>query len=374
MRFALLLTLMFPCLLHAQELVRRAPLTPLEGAPQGTLRLAARDGVEWLSVIAVGLRPGHGYGLRVDERVLAHAEADLEGTLEFQLNGRGLWSAGRVQVLDGQGAVVLEARLSPLVRVPDITVEGGKSASVQIVFDEPEEGLALALACSRGNFVTLQAATVVASPRETDVGQVSCQLTITDRFGLSSSAGFTVTVLAPNRPPILSTIPDQTVRAGTRRSLQVQASDPNDLTGAGLRFALIDAPDYVALSDNGGGNATLLLAPAVTDTRGGRVVVQVSEPDGLQAQSAFQITLQPAVVILDVSRPAGKLILNGLGFGATGARVSVNGQDVSSRIIGQSDRSITLAGGLKRLNLKRGANQIQMRAGTTASNVFVFSL
>ncbi len=373
MRLALLL-IFFPCLLHAQELVRRAPLVPLEGAPQGTLRLAARDGVERLSVVAVGLRPGRCYGLRVDERVLAQDEADLEGTLEFQINGQGLWSARRVQVVDDLGAVALEARISPLLRVPDITVEGGKSASVQVVFDEPQEGLVLALACSRGNFVTLQATTVVASPRETDVGQVSCQLTVTDRFGLSNSAGFTVTVLAPNRPPILSTIPDQTIRAGTRRILQVQASDPNDLTGVGLRFALITAPDYVTLSDNGGGRATLSLAPAITDTKGGRVVLQVSEPDGLIAQSAFQVALQPAVVILDVSRPAGRLILNGLGFGATGAEVSINGQDLSGRITGQSDHSITLAGSLKRLNLRRGANQIQVRVGTTASNVFVFSL
>lgn len=330
----------------------------------------------WLPrrVMVWGLEPGHSYSLYAGSCLLAKGEADASGEVEFQIDsGDEFWNSGGLQVVDVLGRIVLEVRISPLVRVPDIVVEGGKSASVQIVFDEPEEGLVLGLACNRGNFISLQGTTVVASPRETDLGQVSCQLTITDRFGLSSRTGFTVTVLPPNRPPILSTIPDQRLRAGTRRSLTVQAADPNDPTGAGLRFAIVSAPAYVTLSDNGGGRATLLLAPAVTEIQGGRVVLQVSEPEGLMAQSAFEVTIEPAVVVLDVSRSSGRLILNGLGFGDR-AQVSINGQDVSRWITGQSDQSITLRGSLKRLNLQRGANQIQVRVGGAVSSVFLFSL
>lgn len=315
---------------------------------------------------------GQSYSLYAGGYLLARVDA--ETGLEFQIAPESESKRENTLYIAEILGIVVEVRISPLVRVPDITVEGGSSASVQIVFDEPEDGLILELACNRGNFITLQGTTVVASPRETDLGQVSCQLKITDRFGLSSNTGFTVTVLPPNRPPILSTIPDQTVKAGSRRSLMLQAADPNDPTGAGLRFSMISGPVYATLSDNGGGKATLLLAPTVAEFQGGRVVLQVSEPEGLTAQSAFEVTIEPAVVILDVSRSSGKLILNGLGFGTAQAQVSINGQDVSGRITGQSDHSITLAGSLKRLNLRHGANQIQVRAGEAISSIFVFSL
>ena len=64
---------------------------------------------------------------------------------------------------------------------------------------------------------------------------------------------------------------------------------------------------------------------------------------------------------------------NGVGFGAFGAMVNVNGRDISALIISQNDSSIALKGNKKKLNLKKGPNQITIKAGGITSNIFVLN-
>jgi hypothetical protein len=130
------------------------------------------------------------------------------------------------------------------------------------------------------------------------------------------------------------------------------------------------------LADNGNGTGTLRISPALTDTQGGRVTVQVTDPGGLTAETSFNIVVQKAVTISAAAFDTrGKqLFISGTGFGSSGAKVTINGADVTSRVIGQSDTSITVKGNKKKLNLKSGPNQVIVTSGGIASNTFVLNL
>ncbi|MDW8413831.1 MAG: FG-GAP-like repeat-containing protein [Acidobacteriota bacterium] len=261
--------------------------------------------------------------------------------------------------------------------IPNQTVEAGRTATVSLsISDADGHRVSAAVRCDRGNFASISGTTLSLAPGAGDVGTTTCTVTATDEFGLAGSANFAVTVIAANQPPTIAPISDVTLRAGEVRTVAVNASDPNG--NAGLRLSIVSAPAFVSLSDNGNGTGSIRIAPALTDTTGGRVTVQVTDPGGLSAQTSFNVTVQRAVVITAASfakqSDGSALFISGIGFGSSGARVSINGTDVSSRIVGQSDTSITLKGSKKKLNLRKGANQIVVTAGGVTSNTFVLNL
>ena len=66
--------------------------------------------------------------------------------------------------------------------------------------------------------------------------------------------------------------------------------------------------------------------------------------------------------------------IDGARFGSSGATVVVNGKDVSSFITAQADTQITLRGKNKKLNLKKGTNQIVVTVDGRPSNTYVLTL
>ena len=84
--------------------------------------------------------------------------------------------------------------------------------------------------------------------------------------------------------------------------------------------------------------------------------------------------LANVVQIIAVTHDNPYLFISGAGFGSSGATVTINGVDVSDRIREQTETSITLKGGRKKLNLRSGPNQIQVIAGGVPSNIFVLNL
>jgi hypothetical protein len=192
------------------------------------------------------------------------------------------------------------------------------------------------------------------------------------RFPLASFTYFTLIIKPkPDRLPIIDSIDDQMVKINEVRTVSVIASDPAGSTG--LKLSLVSSPSFVSLSEQGNGNGTIRIAPSVTDRQGGRVVVQVTTTDGRTSQKAFNVTVLPNVVINAVSFDRQKLIITGTGFGLSGATVRVNGQDLSARVIGQSDSSITLKGNKRRLNLMKGKNGITITVNGETSNTFLFN-
>lgn len=66
-----------------------------------------------------------------------------------------------------------------------------------------------------------------------------------------------------------------------------------------------------------------------------------------------------------------RLSIEGIGFGDSGATVTINGEDRSARITESSDTSIVLIGKLKKLGLKAGENSVQVISpDKLSSNVF----
>jgi trimeric autotransporter adhesin len=82
----------------------------------------------------------------------------------------------------------------------------------------------------------------------------------------------------------------------------------------------------------------------------------------------------PVLMIASASFTKPTLLVQGTGFGMSGARVFINNRDSSSLITGQSDTEIRLKGNKKKLNLKKGPNQIIVMVGATASNTFVLNV
>jgi FG-GAP-like repeat len=254
------------------------------------------------------------------------------------------------------------------------TVEAGRTSTVNLVVNDREGGAVTnTVACDRGNFVSVNGTTLSIAPQAGDVGTSTCTVTATDQAGLASSTSFAITVLGQNIAPSLATITDQTVRSGQTVTVPVMANDPNGNNG--LRLALVSAPAFVSLADNGNGTGTIRISPAVQDTQGGRVTIQVTDTAGLTGMTSFNVTVQRSVNIATAGFNLGakQLSISGSGFGTAGARVTVNGQDVSSRISSQSDTSIVLSGNRRRLNVRAGANQVVVTSGGITSNTFTFN-
>jgi hypothetical protein len=259
--------------------------------------------------------------------------------------------------------------------IPNQNIEAGKTATINLIINDPEGNTVTnTVSCDKGNFVTANGNTLTIAPQAGDVGSSTCTVKATDQFGLSSSTTFAITVTPQNLPPTLAAIQDQTVQAGQTISVPVSANDPNG--NLGLRLALTSNPAFVSISDNGNGTGTIRISPALTDTQGGRVTVQVTDQGGLTATTSFNVTVQKAVNVSNAvfDSRAKNLFVSGIGFGSSGAKLMVNGQDISSRIIGQSDNSITAKGNKKKLNLKSGPNQVVVVAGGVTSNIYTFTL
>jgi hypothetical protein len=304
------------------------------------------------------------------------------GNLEFRIAVQATDQAasgngGRLPLIGREYfTLVVKPNTPPTIgAIANQTVEAGKTATVQLAVNDAEGNTVTnTVVCDKGSFVTVNGTTLSIAPQAGDVGASTCTVTATDQFGLSSSTTFAITVTAPNLPPTIQAIQNQTVTQGQVVTVSVSATDPNGNNG--LRLTLPNAPSFVSISDNGNGTGTIRIAPSATDTTGGNVTVQVTDQGGLTAETTFSISVQKAVSIVSASFDTrGKnLFISGTGFGSSGAKVSVNGQDVSARSIGQSDSSITLKGNKKKLNLKTGPNQITVTSGGVTSNTYVLNL
>jgi hypothetical protein len=105
--------------------------------------------------------------------------------------------------------------------VANQTVEAGKTATVNLsISDKEGQTVTTKVACDKGSFVSVNGTTLTIAPQAGDVGATTCTVTATDQFGLSSTTTFAVTVTAPNLPPTITSIADQTVKAVRQRPYQ----------------------------------------------------------------------------------------------------------------------------------------------------------
>ncbi|MBI4850699.1 MAG: VCBS repeat-containing protein [Acidobacteria bacterium] len=259
--------------------------------------------------------------------------------------------------------------------IANVSIESGKSQNINLTVNEPDGGqVAISRKCDKDSYVSITGTTLTISPSDADIGTNICTLTASGPTGLRATTSFVITVRGRNIAPIIREITDQNVRAGGAPiNIDILAEGS---PGDSLRLTLTTVLGFVTLSDNGNGRGLLRISPSLTDSQGGRVTVTATNSGGLSASTSFNVSVQRSVTIGNaIFDTKGKqLFISGSGFGTSGAKVTVNGQDVSSRISGQSDNSITVKGGKKKLNLKTGPNNVVVTAGGVTSNTFVVNL
>lgn len=276
--------------------------------------------------------------------------------------------------------VVAAANQPPTISpIKDQTIKAGDLKVIPVFASDPDGTSSLKFTLvSAPSFVTLTdigngiGMVRIAPPgTATQGGRVTVQ--VTDSGGLSAQTSFNVTVEpTTNTPPVITPISDQTVLVGEVRLVGVSASDQEG--SFGLRLSLVSAPAFVTLTDDGGGAGTIRIAPTSAESTAIRVTVQVTDSGGLTAQTSFSVTVLSNVTISNASYTKPVLSIVGTGFGATGAKVNVNGTDVTALVKSQNDTTLTLKGNQKKLNLKKGDNRITVTVNGVTSNTFVLTL
>lgn len=221
----------------------------------------------------------------------------------------------------------------------------------------------------------------LSSPTVAAGGQITVKCNIANQTPVSNfeiritgtAAGLTrranISVQVPNVAPKLMAIADQNVQAGSTTKLMVMASDDNGPNG--LILALVSGPKFVSFTDKTNGQGELVIAPLAGDT-GGTVTLNVIDPSGANSQITFNITVI-SLQITNASYQKKVLVINGAGFGTTGALINVNGRDVSTFKITQADSVLMLKANKKKLNIKKGANVVTVTANGTTSAPFTFT-
>lgn len=351
--------------------------------------------IQKFQVIATDLEPHTEYNLVVDSISIDTRQSDQQGTIEFsyssqpsrseldeiQLLPKQILSVRAIKtvsiyqkdklILSGDFAKSIDDEIMPNFVVPDVTVQAGMTVRVNVNVTDPQgQPLTLSIKCDRGNFISIMGLTLVISPQAADVGQNVCTVTATNTTGLFSNASFIIFVTATNRAPMIATVSDQRVRVGDTLRVTIRASDPD---GDSLRFSVPTAPlSLINVGSDSTGGAVLTFSPRSTD-QGGRVTVRAIDSGGLTSDTSFNLTVDRAVIISSVLRGKNLLFVAGQGFGASGARIMINGQDLTSRLIGQTDTTLTIKGARRKANLRAGQNTLVVTANG-ASATFIFSL
>jgi sugar lactone lactonase YvrE len=79
----------------------------------------------------------------------------------------------------------------------------------------------------------------------------------------------------------------------------------------------------------------------------------------------------PTIATASYSKPI--LTITGSSFGDSGATVTINGRDVTARKRSQNEVEIVLRGGIKKLNLRAGPNEITVTVNGQTSNIFTLN-
>jgi len=132
---------------------------------------------------------------------------------------------------------------------------------------------------------------------------------------------FTVTVGNTNRAPQVTPIPNQAMSEGAVLDVPVTATDPDGVTS--LTLGLVGAPTFVTLTDQGGGQGLLHIAPGPgTAATYLNVTVVAADHDAvtpLEGRAAFTLTVTQA------ASPASKVYLHGSGGTANPPTLSLDG-------------------------------------------------
>jgi hypothetical protein len=181
---------------------------------------------------------------------------------------------------------------------------------------------------------------------------------------------FTI-IVKPRSAPLLGAIPNVNLEVGKTQTFDLQVSEKDG--GKVVVTRACDKDSYVSINEN-----RLTIAPTSSDVGNNLCTLTATGPTGLFSKVSFLINVVNKGEIFISSaifdKTSKQLFISGTGFGSSGAKVTVNGKDVSSRVSKASSTSITLVGARKKLNLKPGENQLVITFNGVTSNTFRFNI
>ncbi len=177
----------------------------------------------------------------------------------------------------------------------------------------------------------------------------------------------------------------QTLSPGDSTSFNVTVQPINGFSQLVSLNAIVSSSDSNINVDISPGlvmpnDKAILTVKTSSNIQPGIFTIKITGQDGQMAATQVvsvnvvgKENLTPTINDVRFSKP--QLTILGSKFnGSSFAVVTVNGQNISSRITSQSDTTIVLQGNKKKLGLRSGANQVTVSVGGLTSNTFVFSL
>lgn len=173
----------------------------------------------------------------------------------------------------------------------------------------------------------------------------------------------------------------QTIQVGSSTSFTIGLQTSNGFSSP-VNLSASTNPPNASISTNfssnriTSGNTVTLTVNTTSNAMTSTLNIDVGGISGQLIRSqtvtlAIMGQSRPTISGVNFAKPT--LTINGSGFGITGAKVSINGQDISNFIISQTNTQIALKGNKKKLKLVKGANQIIVTINGLASNAFVFN-
>jgi sugar lactone lactonase YvrE len=172
----------------------------------------------------------------------------------------------------------------------------------------------------------------------------------------------------------------QTVKSGSTTSFTVNVTPTGTLSQPVTLSAVVNQPNsniQITFSPNSlpSGNSTMSVSTnANTPAQNYNIIVTALSGQISQSQTVSLLVTTPVTPkITNASFNKPMLTISGSGFGSSGAVVNVNQQNVSSFISSQTDSQIQLKATKKKLNLKKGSNQVTVTVNGVISNSFTFN-
>ncbi len=138
--------------------------------------------------------------------------------------------------------------------------------------------------------------TITLTPAAGQLGTATITVTVTDEGGQTSTDTFTLTVTPENTPPTISDIADRSVpRNATTSPIAFTVSDAEtldrylDVTATSSNQSLV--PDANIMIGGSGGNRTVTITPASSQTGSARITVIVTDEGGVTTSDSFMLTV-----------------------------------------------------------------------------------
>ncbi|MFM9882536.1 MAG: putative Ig domain-containing protein, partial [Burkholderiales bacterium] len=151
------------------------------------------------------------------------------------------------------------------------------------------------------------------------VGSQAVTVRVTDPSGLFATQSFSITVVAANVAPQITSTPVTTATAGVAYGYDVNATDAN---GGVLTYSLTQSPAGMTINATSG---LIAWTPAAAQVGSQAVTVRVTDPGGLFATQSFSITVVAANVAPQITSTPVTTATVGVAYGYDVNATDANG-------------------------------------------------